>query len=238
VAAPETYRRDAGPENWDRYQSLLSAAIQRVDAGDADGAAHAFARIANVRANDEPITDTLGHLLSLVRYLRNTERVAAAEISAREALVLAEAMHPSPHRDLIYAKARLGQILLRQRKYLYAVEVKKTIIADLESLYGARSQNVAAILLDLAKLHHLADQRELAEATIRRSIDILEHYAGVNLELLAEAHMDLTRMIARTNVADAVSHAERALVVLREAGLSDEDCRVKLNLRYLEKYIK
>jgi hypothetical protein len=232
------YRRDAGPENWDRYQDLLGPAIQRVDAGDVEGAAHAFARIANVRADDEPITDTLGHLLSLVRYLRNTERVAAAEISAREALALAEAMHPSPHRDLIYAKARLEQILVRQSKYVDAVDVKRTIIADLESLYGARSQNVAAILLDLAKLHYFADQRETAEATIRRSIDILEHYSGVNLELLAQAHMDLTRMIALTNVADAVVHAQRALVVLREAGLSDEDCRVKLNLRYLEKYMK
>jgi hypothetical protein len=132
---------------------------------------------------------------------------------------------------------RLGQILLRESKYVDAVEVKLTIIADLESLYGARSENVGASLLDLAKLHSFADQRELAEATVRRSIDILEHHTGVNLELLASAHMDLTRMIARTNVADAVAHAQRALVVLREAGLSDEDSRVELNLRYLRKHI-
>jgi hypothetical protein len=58
----------------------------------------------------------LGHLLSLVRYLRNTERVAAAEITAREALALAQVMYESPHRDIIYAKERLKQILLRQNK--------------------------------------------------------------------------------------------------------------------------
>lgn len=229
----ERYRRDAGPENWDRYQQPLRVALRHASVGDDAAAALAFLRTAHARAAEDPVTDTLGHLLSLVRYLRNTDRMDAAEITAREALAYSQALYPSPHRDIVYAKDRLKQILQRQRKYAEVVDLEETTVADYESLHGARSAHVAGRLVELARCHRFADQRDRAEAALRRSIEILEDDADAHLRLQAWAHMQLRQTVGRTNVAEAIVESERALALFRRAGLSDGDKEVWVNLKIL-----
>ncbi len=231
IGASCRIERDAGPENWDRYNELLSSALLAFQAGAIDEAARGFIEVASVRARDEPVVDALGHLLSLVRYLRNTSRRREAELAAREALALAEAGSDGPHPDVVYAARRLQGVV----NPVEAVVVGERILALCAALYGVPSLALGLELLGLSRRMCWADNPEQV-ATVRRSIGVLEQCVDADSTPAGAAHMRLSQMLYSTDLDEALLEAERSIDAFLRGGSREGHKEIWIQRRFINQH--
>lgn len=225
--------RDAGAENWDRYENILSPALVAFQSGHVDDAARAFIHVASIRAHDEPVVDVLGHLLSLVRYLRNTSRRAEAELAAREALALADAGSNGPDPDVLYAARRLQGVVNPYQ----AVEVGERILALCAALSGVPSLAFGVELLNFStRLAFARKPHNEVAATIRWSIAVLEQCVHGDSTPAGAAHMRLSRVLYEKDLDEALLEAERSIDAFLRGGSREEHKEIWIQRRFINEH--